>query len=72
MTTEYQVWQCKIVVPKGAKLPKGFDFPPRRAAINTVTDHGIDVLSCFSGWAAELTEGELAIVRQDEARRKNR
>lgn len=55
-----KVWECKILVPEDAELPPGFDFPPRRAAIEAVDQAGIRVLGCSSGWNATLTEGEQA------------
>jgi len=35
LVKRYQVWECKIVVPDDAELPDGFDWPPRRAAMET-------------------------------------
>lgn len=55
---KYQVWECKIVVPADAKLPDGFDQPPRRAALNAVEKSDINVLACFSGWGGQLTACE--------------
>lgn len=54
----YKVWTCKIIVPGNSQLPPGFDAPPRRAAIEAVENHGIDVLGCSSGWGGSLTEAE--------------
>ena len=51
----YKTWECKIVVPMDAQLPRGFDFPPRRAAMDAVARAGVQVLACFSGWNGELT-----------------
>lgn len=56
-----KVWECKIVVPEDAELPPGFDFPPRRAAIEAIDQAGIKVLGCSSGWGGKLT------VREQEA-----
>lgn len=56
--TKIQVWECKIVVKDG-ELPNGFDFPPRMAAINAIESAGIEVLSCCSNWAGELTKSEM-------------
>lgn len=53
-----KVWQCKIIVPEGAELPPGFDWPPRRAAIEAVENAGIEVLGCSSGWGGSLTKAE--------------
>jgi hypothetical protein len=55
---EYQIWTCKIVVPKDSKLPNGFDSPPRLAAIEAIEKTGIKVLGCSSGWGGSLTKGE--------------
>lgn len=57
--SEYQVWTCKIVVPKDVELPKGFDSPPRQAAIKAISEAGVEVLGCSSGWGGTLTKGEL-------------
>ena len=59
---KYKVWDCKIVVPNDAELPDGFDYPPRKAAIEAVENAGIAVLSCFSGWGGRLTKVEAEIV----------
>ncbi len=63
---KYRVWECKIVVPDYAKLPYGFGFPPRKAAIEAVENRGMIVLSCFSGWGGTLTKIEAGIVRGDK------
>lgn len=34
--TKYQVWECRIVIPVGSRLPLGSNLPPRRAAIEAV------------------------------------
>lgn len=62
--SEYKIWTCKIVVLIDAKLPEGFDAPPRRAAIEAVTQH-VPVLSCFSGWGGSLNESELKVVNHN-------
>ena len=60
-----RVWQCRIVVDDDQELPDGFDFPPRRAAINAVLEHGVEVVSCFSGWGNQTTlEEEYVIERK--------
>ncbi len=53
-----KVWECKIIVDADFELPNGFDFPPRRAAIEAVEAAGIPVLGCSSGWGGNLTKGE--------------
>jgi len=58
----YRIWECKIVVLGERELPDGFDSPPRRAAIEAVEKHGIEVISCFSGWGGRLTKTEKEMV----------
>jgi hypothetical protein len=64
--SKYKIWECKIVVSADAVLPDGFDFPPRRAAIDMVESHGIKVISCFSGWGGKLEKNELACIEKQE------
>lgn len=59
---DYQVWECRIVVPAGAELPRGFDAPPRSAAQAAVAAAGIDAVACFSGWGGKPTAGELSVI----------
>lgn len=58
-----KVWFCKIGFADEADVPQGGDGPMRdaveRAFRRTV---GEDAQFTFSGWGAELTEGELACV----------
>ena len=58
----FKVWNCKIVVSGDAELPPGFDYPPRRAAINAVEEE-TKIISCFSGWGGSLTKSESNIVK---------
>lgn len=58
MNRKVQVWECKIVIPKG-ELPPGFDAPPRQAVINAIESAGIEVIGCSSGWGGSLTEDEI-------------
>jgi len=60
----FKVWNCKIVVAGDAKIPDGFDFPPRRAAVEAIEADGIGVISCFSGWGGTLTETQTEIVEE--------
>lgn len=53
---KYQIWDCKIVVPADAKLPNGFDWPPRQAAIAAVEAAGIEVIGCSSGWGGRISK----------------
>jgi hypothetical protein len=64
--TGYRVWECKIVVRDDVELPEGFDFPPRRAAIDAVTDRGVSIVSCFSGWGGALTVSEYKALPRDK------
>jgi len=64
--SEFRVWDCKIVVPASAKLPNGFDLPPRRAAIEAVESYGIPVLTCFSGWGGQLDKYEYKLIKEKE------
>lgn len=59
---KYKVWECKIVVSDTTELPKGFDSPPRQAAIETIENNGIEIVSCFSGWGGKLLEEETKCV----------
>lgn len=62
---DYKVWDCKIVISADEVLPEGFDFPLRRAAIETVEKAGIEILHCLSGWGGKLTEDEQMLVDRD-------
>lgn len=56
-----RIWSCKI--GEVASTPQGADFPMRDAitkAYREVT--GEEPVFIFSGWGAELTEGERAVV----------
>ena len=56
-----KVWECKIVI-EAEDLPMGFDYPPRRAAMQAIADAGFEIKECFSGWGGSLSEGEQALV----------
>ena len=63
------IWQCKIGLKPGKScvLPGGCDFPMREAvqsAFKTITGQEPDFL--FSGWGAELTQGEKEVVGEWE------
>jgi len=58
MSEELKVWVCKIIVSGDTELPNGFDRPPRKAVMEAVESHGIDVLGCSSGWGGSLTKDE--------------
>lgn len=57
------IWYCKIGNLNVVDAPIGADFPMRDAvedAFKKVTSYDCDFI--FSGWGAELTEGELAVI----------
>jgi hypothetical protein len=60
---KFKVWTCKIVVAGDEEIPDGFDNPPRRAAMSAIESHGINVLSCFSGWSGTLTKAQAKIIK---------
>ncbi len=58
-----KIWSCKIGEIDAQFLPAGADFPMREAvakAYRELTGRGADF--CFSGWGAELTEVQRAVV----------
>lgn len=58
-----KIWSCKIGEVHEDILPKGSDLPMREAvaaAYRAIT--GQEPVFLFSGWAAELTESERAVV----------
>jgi len=63
--SKFKVWECKIVVADDVRIPDGFDFPPRRAALEAIEAGGIEVLSCFSGWGGTLTATQMEIVEEN-------
>ncbi len=70
---DYQVWDCKIVVPANIKLPEDFDGFPRRAALIEIAKKGIPVIACFSGWGGDikkLTESEINFVQESVKRQE--
>lgn len=57
------IWFCKIGEVDNSKVPRGADGPMREAverAYQEITGEESEFL--FSGWGAELTEGERAVV----------
>jgi len=61
-----KVWQCSVYIKPDTELPNGFDWPPRRAVINTLEDLGIEVESCASGWSENLIGGSFGKDRLQE------
>jgi hypothetical protein len=60
-----KIWACKIGESEPGSVPQGADLPMRKAvaaAYREVT--GNEPAYCFSGWAAELDEGERAVVEK--------
>jgi hypothetical protein len=58
-----QIWECKIGEVDREKLPKGSDLPMRKAVENAyheLTGEWSDYI--FSGWDAELDEGEKSFL----------
>lgn len=63
-----KTWYCKIGETDPANVPQGGDFPMRRAiekAYHEITGEWPDFI--FSGWGAQLTEGERAVVERDDS-----
>lgn len=57
------IWMCKIGVHKPVRIPLAADAPMRSAAHRAYKEiTGREPDFCFSGWSAELTEGELEVV----------
>jgi hypothetical protein len=57
------IWSCKIGATDQSALPSGSDAPMRRAveeAYEALTGHESEFN--FSGWNAQLTEGERAVI----------
>ena len=63
MESAKKIWSCKIGEVDAEKLPHGADAP-MRAAISEEFRRltGEEPQFIFSGWAAELDEGERAVV----------
>lgn len=58
-----KIWQCKIGEVDASKLPSGADLPMRKAIARAYKEiTGEDPQFIFSGWGAELTEDERAVV----------
>ena len=58
------IWFCKIGVLGEAIVPHGADMPMREIVQSEFLQiTGVDADFCFSGWSAELTESELAVVK---------
>jgi hypothetical protein len=65
MSTE-KIWKCKVGGVCG-DLTSGADFPMRAAIAKAFKETtGSDSDFIFSGWAAELTEGERAVHENRE------
>jgi hypothetical protein len=56
-----RIWKCKI--GEVAFTPRGADAPMREAVARAYKElTGEEPVFIFSGWGAELTEGERAVV----------
>lgn len=65
-----KIWSCKIGEASPGQVPPGADAPMREAverAYREIT--GEDPKFIFSGWGAELDEGERAVVENRLPRR---
>lgn len=63
MTAKKKIWDCKIGEVDRDKLPPGSDLPMRNAIRRAYIEiTGIAPNFIFSGWGAELDEGERAVV----------
>lgn len=61
------IWYCKVGTLHDIDLPDGADWPMRKAIRQAFADvTGQDDEFCFSGWSAELTESEIAVVENRE------
>lgn len=58
-----QIWTCKIGECEDGILPRGADLPMREAVARAYRElTGLSPSFIFSGWSAELTEPERAVV----------
>lgn len=70
-----KIWSCKIGEVDATLLPDGADFPMRKAIVEAyerLTGQEPDFM--FSGWGAELTEGERVAAnscKYTNSKRKN-
>lgn len=69
MKRKTKIWYCKIGEAEAGALPEGADGPMRNAVRRAYIEiTGQDPPNfIFSGWAAELTEGERAVVNDDKS-----
>jgi len=63
---DFNVWECKIIVPAGSELPESFDTPLRVKVNSVVEGAGIEVVCLMSGWGAQLTQDELDSIPKPE------
>lgn len=62
-----KIWSCKI--GETASIPDGADAPMRQAVVRAYREiTGTEPEFIFSGWGAELTEPERAVVEDREPR----
>ena len=62
MANKYQVWTCKIFVPIDSELPRGFDWPPRKAATDAIAGAGLEIAGCASGWGGVSTTRDEELI----------
>ena len=66
MSDKFQVWACKIGVEGDVSIPYGGDLPMRQAIQKAFFElTGVHAKFIFSGWNAQLTEGEKNAVAGD-------
>lgn len=60
-----QIWMCRIGETRGSNIPNGADRPMREAVTTAYRElTGKDPIFIFSGWGAELTPAERAVVNE--------
>lgn len=65
-----KVWECKIGMIGNDDIPRGADAPFRAAVERAFKEmFGRESDFCFSGWGAELTDGELRVILPDLGKR---
>lgn len=70
MANEQSIWTCKIGPADRAALPHGSDGPMREAVERAYKElTGEEAEFIFSGWGAELDDGEAEVVEADRAKK---
>lgn len=67
-----KIWSCKIGEVDESKIPRGGDMPMRIAVEKAYLElTGEEPKFLFSGWGGELTEGERAVINDEEPHRED-